>query len=450
MPHDLTRRRLLKACGLGTLASSLPMPLLAKVPPKTALVIGAGISGLAAARTLKDASWDVLVLEARNRIGGRIETVRSLGEVLERGANWIHGTDDNPLMHLAREAGAVPVETDYEDVLAFGPDGALLSDDVLEKAETRYDTLLKRIDARVDKSEDRPLLSALRSEMPQFLADPLLCALGADTESDTGGRLEDLSAYYFDEDDVFDGPDVILGGGYDRICDLLARDVAIKLNETVLRIQHGSNHATVETNAGTYQADHVICTVPLGVLKTGAIRIDPPLPVRQARAIDRIGFGHMAKLALTFDAVAWPEDPHFFFHASATRGRWPSIFNLRAVTGQNTLMLICAGEAALKADELSDAAIVTDAMTTLRRLFGPRLAEPTGFMRSTWSKDPFARGVYSFVAVGSTPSDFDVLAQSSGPALRLAGEHTTSRYRGTVHGAYLSGLQAANGLLNQP
>ncbi|WP_268956887.1 flavin monoamine oxidase family protein [Roseibium aggregatum] len=423
------------------------MPVLAAGRQKSVLVIGAGMSGLAAARTLKDAGWDVLVLEARNRIGGRIDTDRSLGEVLERGANWIHGVNGNPLMKLARQAGADPVETDYDELLAFGPDGALLPDAVPEKAEARYETLLDRIDARLDKDEDRPLLTALLSEMPRFLDDPLLCALGADTEADTGGRLEDLSAYYFDEDDAFDGPDAILEGGYDRICGLLARDLTIRLNETVRTIQHGSGHAVVETDAGKYQADHVICTVPLGVLKAGAIRFDPPLPARQAKAIDRIGFGHMAKLALTFDTPVWPGDPHFFLNADATRGRWPSIFNLRAVTGQDSLMLICSGDAALKADGMSDAVIIADAMATLRRLFGSALPAPAGVMRSAWSKDAFARGVYSFAAVGSTPSDFDALAQPSGPALRLAGEHTTARYRGTVHGAYLSGLQAADGLL---
>ncbi|WP_346912664.1 FAD-dependent oxidoreductase [uncultured Roseibium sp.] len=447
MRRKISRRRLLKTVGLATLSSCLPAPLVAKAPPKKAIVIGAGISGLAAAKTLKDAGWDVLVLEARDRIGGRIDTDRSLGEVLERGANWIHGVDGNPLMPLAREAGAVPVETDYSDVLAFGPDGTLISDAVLEKAEAKYDTLLKRIDARLDKDDDRPLLSALRFEMPRFLDDPLLSALGADTESDTGGRLEEISAYYFDEDDVFAGPDVILAGGHDRICDFLARNLTITFGETIVTVRHGYGQATVETTTGNYQADHVICTVPLGVLKTGAIRFDPPLPARQAKAIGRIGFGQVAKLALTFDAPAWPEDPQFFFHASATRGQWPSVLNLRPLTGQNTLMLICAGEAALKADEMSDDAVVADAMTTLRRLFGPRLAEPTGVMRSAWSKDPFARGAYSFAAFGSTPSDFDALARPSGPALRLAGEHTTARYRGTVHGAYLSGLQAAGGLM---
>lgn len=447
MPHKITRRRVLKTLGLGTLASSLPMPLLAAGRRKSVLVIGAGISGLAAARTLKDAGWDVIVLEARNRIGGRIDTDRSLGEVLERGANWIHGVQGNPLLKLARLAGADPVETDYDDVLAFGPDGALLPDAMLEKAEARYEALLERIDARLDKDEDRPLLTALLSELPGFLDDPLLCALGADTESDTSGRLEDLSAYYFDEDDAFDGSDAILNGGYDRICDFLARDLTIRLNETVLNIQHGSDPAIVETETGKYQADHVICTVPLGVLKAGTIRFDPPLPARQAKAIDRIGFGHMAKLALTFDTPVWPNDPHFFLNADAIRGRWPSVLNLRAVADQDSLMLICSGEAAVKADDMPDAEIVADAMDMLHRLFGSSLPEPTGFMRSAWSKDTFARGVYSFAAVGSTPSDFEALGRPTGSALQLAGEHTTARYRGTVHGAYLSGLEAAGRLL---
>jgi len=447
MPHEITRRRLVKALGLGTLASTLPMPLAAAGPRKSAIVIGAGISGLAAAGTLRDAGWDVLVLEARNRIGGRINTDRSLGDVLERGANWIHGADGNPLTPLARESGADPVQTDYGDVLAFGPDGAVLPDDALERAEARYENLLERIDARLDEDDDRPLLTALQTEMPRFLDDPVLRALGADTEADTGGRLENLSAYHFDEDKTFDGPDMIPAGGYDRIAGQLARGLTIRFKEPVATIRHGSESASVETETARYQADHVICTVPLGVLKAGAIRFDPPLPARQTKAIGRIGFGHMAKLALTFDAPGWPEDPHFFFHAGAIRATWPSILNLKPLNGRNTLVMICAGEAALKADALSDDAITADAMTTLRRLFGSGLPGPTGIMRSAWSRDPYARGAYSFAAFGSTPADFEALAGPAGPALQLAGEHTTANYRGTVHGAYLSGLRAAGGLL---
>ncbi|WP_417684168.1 flavin monoamine oxidase family protein [Roseibium sp.] len=452
MPREISRRQLCQMLTLATLTQSLGKPPKAlaatSASAKSAIVIGAGISGLATARTLADAGWDVTILEARDRIGGRIDTFRSFGQVLERGANWIHGINGNPITALARKAGANFARTDYDSLIGFGPDGRVLTDTALVDAEDTYAELLERIDETYDANDDRPLVRAITLLERDFLDDPLLRAIAAaDTEADTGGRLEDLSAHALDEDDAFGGPDVILLQGYDQITQLLAHGLAVRLGEPVLEIRHDDVKATVVTAKASYTADHVICAVPLGVLKAGSIAFSPALPKSHEKAIKRLGFGQVAKLALTFDHVFWPEEPHFLFHASRRRGEWPTIVNLNALTGQKTLMMICAGDAAISADRQSDDDLVAGAMTVLRRLFGTDIPAPDNFLRSAWSQDPFCRGAYSFAAYGSRPKDFANLGSSASATLHFAGEHTSADYRGTVHGAYLSGLQIAERLL---
>src|ERR1700761_4586606 len=103
------------ACGSGQpKATPSPRPPSSPADTKSVLVVGAGVAGLAAARSLTDAGWPVRVIEARDRIGGRVYTTRDWGVPIEMGASWIHGTGNDPIMELARNAGAQLVATDYE------------------------------------------------------------------------------------------------------------------------------------------------------------------------------------------------------------------------------------------------------------------------------------------------------------------------------------------------
>lgn len=452
MRRRITRRQLLALLGAAALQG---LPLLQRAARAASggrdarvIVIGAGIAGLSAARQLVDAGHEVVVLEARGRIGGRIDTDHSLGIAVERGANWIHGVVGNPVKALADSVGARTVSTDYDNIEVFQAGGRRVSTSALEVAEERYGALLERIDDRYDMGEDLPLSEALGVFDAEFLDDAVRrWVVSSDTQADTGANLEALSAYYFDEDDAFAGADAVLPQGYDAILTPLASGLDIRLNAPVKLVRHGGRTVVVETVSGRHEADHVICTVPLGVLKAGHIAFDPPLPAAHRQAIERVGFGNMTKAAVAFDQAFWSGHRHFFGYAGDERGRWPTALNLKVTSRRNILMMICSGTYSVRADAMDSSALSADLVGSLRDMFATEIPEPMSVISSSWSRDPYALGAYSFPALGSTPKHFDRLGMAVGDTLFFAGEHTEFDYHGTVHGALISGRRAASQIM---
>jgi polyamine oxidase len=465
MRPDLRRRRLLLLLATSALLPQLfGRRALAQAglssPGQTALVasaagkglkvviVGAGMAGLAAAATLKAAGADVVVLEARDRIGGRIFTDRSLGVPVEQGANFIHGFNDNPVSALASEVGATPFIVDEELSTVLLPGG-------VEPEEFEIDDLwldIERIEEKAaEEADGDPVLSLLDVVDlldPALLQEPLGNWGLTDTwENDLGAPLSAISALYIGAGDVYQGPDVVLRQGYDRLPDHLAAGLDIRLGQTVYRIRHGENGVTVTTETGSFEADHCVVTVPLGVLKAGAIAFEPPLPQGHQAAIAAVGFGNLAKVTALYDAAFWPQDLHYLGYAGAIRGRFADILNLRPIHDVPALTMMASGDYATKVDGMDDAALRADVTAVLRDMFGASVPEPKAVIRHAWSRDALARGAYSYPAVGATPEAHDTLAAPPGARLFLAGEHTSRNYFGTVHGALESGQRAALAVL---
>lgn len=442
---QIDRRKLLKLGAGSTLALPmlLPRPLAAANDDFDVVVVGAGISGLAAAKTLRNLGYSVVVLEAADRPGGRISTDWRLGAPIEVGAGWIHGPDDNPITDLATAAGASLYRTDDRSFQVFSADGKRLEKDEIFKKYKRLRWLYGRIDATFGK--DQSLEKAIRRISKKDAADPILQWMSsAYTEFDSGGPLDQLSAFYFDEDKAFDGEDVILASGYDQVFASGFLDGDIRLNTVVETIDYEEGDgATVVTNQGAYEADFVICTVPLGVLQQENIEFDPPLPKSITDRIARIGMGNVTKLALKFEEPFWPLDVQYLGAMTADRGRWNYFMNYRTFSEENILVGLSVGEYAQIAEQMDDADMLEDCMSVVRATFGAHAPEPVGFLATRWSLDPYTHGAYSYVRVGSKPGDFDGLAKPIAKTILLAGEHTTFEYHATVHGAYLSGVRAA-------
>lgn len=411
------------------------------------IIIGAGIAGLGAARELVDRGLSVVVLEASNRVGGRIHTDRSLGLPVELGAGWIHGPRDNPISDLARQANLSTYVTDDNSLVVHHADGERIADRDIVAGETRLEQLGEVIENRLD--DDMSFLDAVRRFDPGMLDDRLTSwMLSSYIEFLMGGPLERISAYYWDEGEGFSGADVILPAGYDSVLVQLAHGLDIRLQHHVQRISHSDAGVQVETRQGQISARHLICTVPLGVLKANSISFDPPLPRGHRQAIERIGFGSVSKLVLKFNEPFWPQETQYIGVTTQPLGRWNYLMNVMTYGDQPVLMGISLGDYAPRVDAMSKSDAVTDMMDVLRGVFGADIPNPVEAIKSQWSQDPFTRGAYSFIQPGGTPADHDQLMQPVG-RLHFAGEHAQFAYYGTVHGAYLSGLRAAGNILDE-
>ena len=455
--HRLQRRRFLKQTGLGAIAlyaavtgcGSQTRSQAAQQQTgqgRSVIVVGAGMAGLSAARTLTDQGFEVTVLEGRDRLGGRIWTDRSLGVPMDMGAGWIHGPDgDNPITPLARAANASTFVTHDDRVVVYRPDGQIIPDAALERAEAQYQQLLDRL-SRYSENQDRDLsiAAALRTIAPAALADPLMVYhLTSWLEFDAGGDIRDLSAWYWNEDEAFPGADVILPGGYDAVVNYLAQGLTIETGQIVEAIAHTETGVTITTNQGDYRADYAVITLPLGVLQGGSVTFEPGLPRAMKRAMESLKMGHVNKVVLQFPRSFWDETQQYFGYAHPDKSQYSYFLNARTFSPANILITFGFGRAGLELEAQQDEAIAAEVMTVLRPLFGPRSPDPDDILVTRWSAVSFSQGSYSYAAVGATPDDFTTLGNIVNNVLFFAGEHTHANYRGTVHGAYLSGQRAA-------
>lgn len=412
------------------------------------LVIGAGFSGLAAARHLHDLGHEVQVLEGRPRSGGRIHTSREWADLpLDLGATWIHGTRGNPITRLAGAAGARLLETRYEDYVAYQTGGRRFT---LAEERAR-DALGEQIARKIRKEQGAARDIAVAAAAGEWIgpaapADTARLArfiLNAEYEQEYAGSIRELSTYWFDSDKSFGGGDRFFAEGYQVLIDHLARGLDLKTGQTVLAIDWSGTPVRVTTNAAEFSADHVLVTLPLGVLKAGDVVFDPALPDGKQEAIDRLGMGVLNKCYLRFPRAFLPEDVDWIEYVPEAHGRWSQWLSFMKAARQPVLLGFNAADEGRAMEGLTDAQIVGSAMETLRTIYGDKIPEPTGHQITRWAGDPFARGSYSFNALGSAPGMRKVLARPLENRLFFAGEATSTAHFGTTHGAYLSGIRAA-------
>jgi monoamine oxidase len=419
------------------------------VRAETILVIGAGIAGLAAARTLASRGASVTLLEARNRIGGRIHTSRLWPDVpIDLGASWIHGVRDNPLTALAREAGANTLATSYDSAkLYIAPELAALG--VKGRGTDWASGLVERaLDRAKDADADISIREAIDRISPPGTFSPVRAAqlehhLAGDYEQEYSANSRELSAWWTGAEEKFSGGDVLFPGGYDQLTDRLARGLDIRFMAPVAHVRWDGPGVEVELASGErLRADRVIVTVPLGLLKAGGIRFTPDLPQDKQAAIDRLGVGLLNKHFLRFETPFWPADIDWHECMKREPGRWSQWVSF-ARAGAPILLGFTGSDAAREGETLEEHALLADAATTLRDMFGTATPAPVAAQVTRWASDPLAAGSYSFYAVGSIPADRQTLARpEGGGALSFAGEACSTNYFGTVHGAYLSGQAA--------
>lgn len=426
--------------------------------PRKVIVIGAGLSGLTAARALVADGRDVVVLEARDRIGGRVSTEGGI----DLGAHWIHGTEGNPVTNLARELGVPTIfvggDSSYTggwEQLQMRFDGRPLSPAEKEKSIILIDEVREAVDALRRELEhtggpDISLEAAVESvlaarglspEMRQHVAWHLALL----SRDDWAAGASNLSLLWWDDGyEVYGYGDSVFVEGAGSLIERLGRGLDVRCNHVVRRIAHGADGVRVSTDQGEFEAGAVIVTLPLGVLKAGVVEFEPPLPVEKREAIARLGMGALTKVVLHFDAPFWPPNQYVFGHLTPEIQESPtSIINVWKTHRQPALVMLIGGDRGRQIETWTEEQVSAWSSRVLKDVFGPGVVPPRRLQVTRWNSDPYSRGAYTYVAVGATPEHIEALAAPVGERVLFAGEATVRTHWACLHSAYVSGLREA-------
>ena len=347
------------------------------------IVVGAGVAGLTAARLLTRAGQDVIVLEARDRVGGRVVTDRRYGLATDLGASWIHGITDSPVAAAAEAFGMRMVEftvggyqPDSRPIAYYGVDGKRLSDaaaqSFIDDIHTADATLLDVVANSATDASYRDVTDAAiaRQGWDEERAQRVREYLEHRSEEQYGAWIEDLAAHGLDDDSI-DGDEVVFPDGYDRLPSHLAEGLNVRLTHVVERVEWSEDGVTVTTDYGTVTADNAIITVPVGVLQSDDFVIEPPLPEPVAGALSRLTMNAFEKVFLRFRTKFWDDGVYAIRQQGPESRWWHSWYDLTALHGTPTLLTFAAGPAAEETRDWSEEEIVdsvlTAAATALRR-----------------------------------------------------------------------------------
>ncbi|XP_022772687.1 lysine-specific histone demethylase 1 homolog 3-like isoform X2 [Durio zibethinus] len=492
---------------------------------KKIIVVGAGPAGLTAARHLQRQGFSVVVLEARNRIGGRVYTdCSSLSVPVDLGASIITGVEadmstnrrPDPSSLICAQLGLELTVLNSSCPLYDIVSGQKVPADLDDALEAEYNTLLDDMLFLVAQKGDKAMRMSLEDGLEYALKRHRMEEIGADIEETEphssvdafydskainvvgkfpeensseeeilsplerrvmnwhyahleygcAASLKEVSLPHWNQDDVyggFGGAHCMIKGGYSTVVESLGEGLLIHLNHVVTNISYGpkdtgidnNQHRQVKvstSNGSEFSGDAALITVPLGCLKVGAIKFFPSLPQWKQSSIEQLGFGVLNKVVLEFPEVFWDDTVDYFgvtAEETDSRGRCFMFWNVRKTVGAPVLIALVAGKAAIDGQSMSSLDQVNHAVIVLRKLFGEAsVPDPVASVVTDWGRDPFSYGAYSYVAIGASGEDYDMLGRPVENCLFFAGEATCKEHPDTVGGAMLSGLREAVRLID--
>ena len=448
MKRRIFIKKTLKGASIAILSPSLLTACDKETAPidKSVIVIGAGIAGLAAAKKLKEKGFTVTVLEAQDKVGGRLRTNRSLGVAFDEGASWIHGISGNPITDLAQQAGMTATLSDDANYAAYDLGGIEISDTVFTNTENELYDILDTL--ATHGNANKSFETVFFEQYPQYANSRLWRFFLSTYVTFDLGDLDQVSSLYYGEGEEYGGVEKIATNGYDTIPQYLASGLDVQLNQRVSAVDYSGSKVRVTHNGTVTEADYVIVTAPLGVLKHNSIQFAPALPAAKQTAIQKVGMNCVNKFLLTWDTAFW-DDAFFLIYTPETKDKFNYFVNVKKLNpSTNALMTFAYADYARQTESMSDAQVISDIMAHLRDMYGSSIPEPTHLQRTKWNTNENAYGAYSYFAVGTEPRHFDDLAAEVDNKLFFAGEHTEPDYFSTAHGAYLSGIREADKIID--
>jgi len=408
--------------------------------PPDVIVVGAGLSGLTAARHLAAAGRSVLVLEATARIGGRALTNSvTFGIPVDEGGAWLHGVGTNPLASVVDEMGFRRVRTVLDAPFFIGDRPA--TPDEIEQFNATSEKVERAMQAAAEQGRDVAASDFLPPDAP---FRELVAANIGPLES--GAEIEDTSSM---DSSLFEsGDDDFVVEGIGTFVARFGKDVPVRLSSPVTRITYRGPDVRVDTVKESFRARRALVTVSTGVLAAGKIAFDPPLPARKHAAIAGLPMGLLNKVILELETDVFPPTAmpnSWVLHDGP--GRDDVAFVVKPF-GAHAAIAFYGGRRAWELERLGDRAAIDDATRRLKQMYGDRIEGAIRRVRVThWGKNPWTLGSYSSAGPGQSGMHA-VLAEPVADRVFFAGEACgPPELNGSLAAAYVAGLAASRNLL---
>lgn len=400
------------------------------------VVVGGGAAGIAAARRLHEADVSCLLVEARSRLGGRAWTIpeHRLGTAVDLGCGWLHSTDRNPWLDIAAAQGRKLDHTPPPWMRTGAQRG--FPADQQRDFRLSLNSFFERLEDASASGADKPASAYLE---PNNRWNGLIGAIGTYT---SGGELADVSA--IDLDRYADsGVNARAIEGYGAVVATHGAPLNAILDCPVHRIDHSGRRIRVDTERGTIEADRVIVTVPTPLIADGTLSFDPALP-QKVEAAAGLPLGLADKLFLTLkDAEEFERETRMF---GCTDRSATGAYHFRPF-GRPQIEGYFGGALAHDLEKGGPAAFFEFAKAELTGLLGSAFAKRIAMLAMhPWASDPYARGSYSYARPGQADQRA-VLSERIDSRLFFAGEACSRHDFSTAHGAYLTGLSAAEEII---
>jgi monoamine oxidase len=450
---DNTRRGFIKTLGVASAATLLlPVGTFAQNRKRSAVIIGAGFSGLAAAYKLKNAGWNVTVLDGRKRIGGRVFS-QTMGDglICELGGEWV-GESHERLKALCSDFKIPLQKHQFEDALlqngkfsragewSFSPQAKA----AFEKLIKGYEKLTPAQQRKLDKLDWWNYLEAAGFTEEDLLLRDLM------DSTDFGESIRHVSAFSalaeYAESSPKNEMDYKMTGGNSRLAEEFTQRIGfenIRLETLATAVVQRKGSVTVKTKDADIKCDAVICTAPIQSLLK--IEFDPPLPPAQREAAEQLTYARICKNSVLFDERFWEKDDfslvsdmtsHYYFHSTQKQAGKQGILTSYAI-GEKADVL------SSQSDERRMRIVAGDLVDMEKR--APELARD--IVSYAWQRDKFTDGAYALYRPGQWFGIRPLLQKPHGKVL-FAGEHLAD-WQGFMEGAVETGEAAAQALIGK-